>query len=731
MISYNSESKIFKLDMGDASYIFGIGQDGILVHYYYGRKLTEDAVAYLVERGPMPGVEAKPAVEPGGLFTMGSTLLEYPCYGIGDYRPEALRIRDAGGHVTTDIHYVSHRIYDGKAPIPGMPSSRGDEGEVMTLEVLCEDRFTKAEIVLVYCVFSDLPVMTRRTVVTNRSDVPLDIERVQSAAIDFNTSDYDLIHLPGRWCRERNITRTPLEMLTKSFGSGRGSSSHFQNPFAALVSREATEEFGEAYGLNLVYSGNFTIDANVDSYSSSRLTIGLGDASFGWHLESGESFYTPEAVMVYSHEGIGGMSRIFHRFYHTHLIAEKWLQTKRPLLINNWEATYFNFDEDKLVAIGEAAHELGIEMLVLDDGWFGHRSNDKSSLGDWFVFEQKLPKGLGSLSDRLHEVGLKFGLWFEPEMVSPDSELYRAHPDWCLHIEGRPMSLGRFQLILDLSRPEVVDYIYESMCQILDSAKIEYIKWDYNRNFTEVGSACLAPERQKEVPHRYMLGLYGLLERLTARYPDLLIEGCASGGGRFDPAMLCYSPQIWTSDDSDAIERLDIQFGTSMCYPVSSMGAHVSASPNHQVGRVTPLTTRGDVALSGSFGYELDAGNFTEDEKEIVKRQVEEYHKYYDLTHGGELYRLIAPHEGKRECAAWMLVSPDKSEALVTFVVIRVHNKERYFVKLRGLDENRRYRNEATGEIFYGSTLMYAGLNFTDLNTDFKSKKIHLVAVED
>ncbi len=730
MISYNSESKTFKLDSKGSSYIFGIGPGGILVHYYYGRALCEDNVAYLVRRGGLPGVEAKPDFAPTGNFTMGSALLEYPCYGIGDYRPEALRIRDAGGHVATDIHYVSHKIYDGKTPIPGMPSTFGGEGEVMTLEVLMEDRLTQAEVTLVYCVFSDSPVITRRAVVKNASDASLDIERVRSAVVDFNTDDFDLINLPGRWCRERNVQRTSLEMLTKSIGSSRGSSSHFQNPFAALVSKDATEESGDAYGFNLVYSGNFTIDANVDSYSSSRLTIGMGDAGFGWHLAPGESFYAPEAVMVYSSEGIGEMSRAFHRFYHAHLIAKKWLEAKRPLLINNWEATYFNFDEEKLVAIGKAASELGIEMLVLDDGWFGHRSGDKSSLGDWYVFEEKLPLGLGHLSDRLHALGLKFGLWFEPEMVSPDSDLYRAHPDWCLHIEGRPMSQGRNQLILDYSRPEVVDYIYDSMCKILDSAEIEYIKWDYNRNYTEVGSAALPAERQKEVPHRYMLGLYDLLERLTKRYPDMLIEGCSSGGGRFDPAMLYYSPQIWTSDNSDAIERLDIQFGTSMCYPVSSMGAHVSASPNHQVGRVTPLSTRGDVALSGSFGYELDAGKFTEEEKAIVKGQVAEYHKYYELTHGGDFYRLIAPQGGKRECAAWMLVSPDKSEALLTFVVIRTHNKERYFVKLRGLDENRRYRNEQTGEIYYGSTLMYAGLNFHDLAKDFVSRKIHFVAID-
>ncbi len=729
MIAYNAEKRIFKLDTSDSSYIFGVGEGDILVHYYYGRQLGEDTVEYLTRRCYMPGVEAKPAWNPGGRFTMSSALLEFPGFGLGDYRPEAIRIKDAGGHVTTDIRYVSHTIYGGKKPIAGIPSSSAGEDEAMSLEILCADTHTGAEITLVYTVYSEHPVMTRRTVIKNTSKVSFDIERVQSASVDFNTSDYDLISLPGRWCRERNAIRTPLEQLTKTVSSARGSSSHYQNPFVALVTKEATEDFGEAYGFNLVYSGNFTIDVDVDAYSASRISVGMGDRSFNWHLEEGEEFYTPEAVMVYSHEGIGEMSRAFHRFYHAHLISKKWQNEKRPLLINNWEATYFNFDEDKLVEIGKSARELGIEMLVLDDGWFGQRRNDRSSLGDWFVFEEKLPKGLGSLSDRLHALGMKFGLWFEPEMVSPDSELYRAHPDWCLHIEGRERSLGRFQLILDLSRPEVVDYIFDSMCKILDHAAIEYVKWDYNRNFTEVGSAALSPEHQKEVPHRYMLGLYRLLDRLTKRYPDLLIEGCSSGGGRFDPAMLYYSPQIWTSDNSDAIERLDIQFGTSMCYPVSSMGAHISAVPNHQVGRVTPLATRGDVALSGTFGYELDAGKFTEEEKELVKKQTAEYHKYYELTHKGDLYRLIAPNDGAREEAAWMLVAPDKSEALVTFVVIRAHNKERRFIKLRGLDPDRLYRNETTGELHLGSTLMYGGLNFPDMNRDYGSEKIHFVAV--
>ncbi len=730
MITYNSEKKRFKLDTSASSYVFGMNEDGILVHYYYGKPLFEDNVAYLAERFGQAGISAKPHYAPGGKFTLDSAPQEYPTFGTGDYRPEALRICDADGHNATLIHYVSHKIYAGKPAIPGQPSTFGTEKEVMTLEILCVDRHTNAEVTLYYSVFSDLPVITRRVSVKNASGRPLEIERIFSTCVDYHTSDYDLIHLPGRWCRERNVTRAPLGKLTQTISSNRGSSGHFQNPFAAIVSHDATEKSGEAYGYNFVYSGNFTIDVDVDAFSSARFLMGMNPDGFGWHLEPGEVFDTPEAVMVYSDEGIGGMSRVFHRFYRTHLLRRDWVDKKRPLLINNWEATYFNFDEEKLIAIAEKAASLGIEMLVLDDGWFGKRANDKSSLGDWFVFEEKLPRGLGHLSDRLHEIGMKFGLWFEPEMVSPDSDLFRAHPDWCLHIDGRPMSLGRWQLVLDLSRPEVVDYIFDSMSKILDSAKIEYIKWDYNRNFTEVGNANLPAVRQKEVAHRYMLGLYSLLDRLTRRYPDLLIEGCSSGGGRFDPAMLYYSPQIWTSDNTDAIERLDIQFGTSMCYPASGMGAHVSACPNHQVCRSTPLQTRGNVALGGTFGYELDPTKFTPEECEIVKQQVADYHKFHKVIHTGDLYRLIAPNEGDCSAAAWEFVSEDKSEALVFYTIIRAHTRERRFLRPEGLDPMRHYRDEETGTVLLGSTLMNGGFNFIDFNADFATRRIHLVAID-
>lgn len=728
-VIFDSEKKIFKLDTSGSSYVLGINEDGVLVHYYYGATIDEVDVSYLSDRFGLPGMSAKPHYAPGGQFSLDAAPLEYPTTGVADYRPTALSIRGADGNPATLIHYVSHKIYAGKPRLEGLPATfTHHSGEAVTLEIETVDRHTDVHVTLFYTTFENLPVMTRHAVVTNASDKAVNIERVYSTCVDFNTHDYDVIHLHGRWAKERGFSRTPLDYATHRISSLRGSSGAEHNPFMALVSHDATEEHGEAYGFNLVYSGNFAAEVNVDAWGATRLTMGINADGFNWLLEPGESFTAPEAVMVYSNEGLGGMSRIFHKLYLNHLMRSEWLKKRRPVLINNWEATYFNFDGEKLYNIARSASELGIEMLVLDDGWFGARNHEKCGLGDWYVNEEKLGGTMGELVERINGLGMKFGLWFEPEMVSPDSDLYRAHPDWCLHIDGRPMSLGRYQCILDMSRRDVQDYVFESLCKVLDSANIEYVKWDYNRNFTEAGSALLPPERQKEVPHRYMLGLYSLLERFHERYPHILLEGCASGGGRFDPGMLYYSPQIWTSDCSDAIERLDIQYGTSMCYPPSSMGAHVSAVPNHQTGRSTSLKTRANVAMEGTFGYELDAGKFTEEEREAVREQVKRYHELYDITHYGELYRLISPCEDDGSRSAWMTVSEDKNEALVTMVIIRTHSRERQFLRLRGLDPAKKYRNTETGEVHSGAVLMNAGYNFIGFTGDGASKVIHLVA---
>ena len=587
-----------------------------------------------------------------------------------------------------------------------------------------------AEVTLFYTVFAAYGAMTRHVIVKNTSDAPMQIQRVLSCCVDFHdANDLDFIHLYGSWGKERRFEHAPLLHGTQSVGSKRGCSSHIHNPFIALCSHDATEETGDAYGFNLVYTGNFLASAEMDSDGGARVLMGINPEGFLWNLEPGESFCTPEAVMVYSDEGLGGMSRIFHRLYRSNLCRGPWKNQKRPILINNWEATYFNFDEEKLYDIAKTASELGIEMLVMDDGWFGDRNSARSGLGDWFVNEEKLKGGLGKLTERVNALGMKFGIWFEPEMVSRDSDLFRAHPEWALQTAGRHMSIARHQYVLDMSRPDVRGYLFDCMKKVLDSANIAYIKWDFNRSLTEVSSALLDMEHQQETFHRYVLGLYELLERLLTAYPDLLLEGCASGGGRFDPAWLYYAPQFWTSDDTDAIERLDIQYGTSLCYPTSAVGAHVSACPNHQIQRNTPLQTRGDVAMAGTFGYELDLTKLTDEEKEIVKKQCADYHKYYDVIHYGDLYRLISPWKDRTRCA-WSYVAADKSEALVTYVVIRSSIYQRHYFRLAGLDPERLYRNETTGQVLSGRTWMYAGVCIQEVLRDYTSRVIHFTAVD-
>ena len=729
-ITFNSEKKIFKLDTCESSYVFGVNNHGLLVHYYYGAFVGDDDLAYLVERWGLSGIQAKPHYAVMGQpLNLGTQSLEYSTFGVADYRPTALKIKAASGQSATDIAYVSHKIYAGKPDIEGMPETHAAENEAQTLELVVRDEVTDIYVTLFYTVFENLSVMTRHCIVENKSDKPMDIEAVYSTNIDLQ-GDFDFIHLWGRPCFERNFEREHIGHGAKTVQSLRGASSHFHNPFVALARPEATEDFGEVYGFNLVYSGNFAATAYKDSFDGVRFIMGINHEDFNWLLEPGEKFVAPEVVMVYSDKGIGHMSRTFHKLYSKHLCKSEWMTKKRPILINNWEGTYFKFDADKLCAIAEKASKLGVELFVLDDGWFGARNHDRAGLGDWQVNEEKLGCSMGELAKRINGFGMKFGLWFEPEMVNPDSDLYRAHPDWVVRIDGRPMSLGRNQLLLDFSRKEVRDYIFDSMAEVLDNANIEYVKWDYNRNFTEVGSAVLPRERQKEVLHRYMLGLYEFLDKFVERYPHILLEGCSSGGGRFDPAMLYYSPQFWTSDCSDAAERLFIQHGTSMCYPTSTMGAHVSAVPNHQTKRITSFETRGNVALSGTFGYELDATKFTDEECEAVKSQCEEYHKLYDVIHYGELYRLITPYDGDRSAYAWEYVSEDKNEVLLTYVLLFSRPRVRRQVCLKGLDPNKTYRDQETGRTYKGSTLMNAGLNFVKFEGDYNSLKVHFKAID-
>ena len=731
-VVFDSEKRVFKLDTPSSSYAMKISPTGYLLHLYYGAYVPDTDLDYLRMRQRNAAFSACVASAEEGGLSLDTAQLEYPVNGSGDFRSVALSVRGANGSSVTDIRYRSHRIYPGKPKLEGLPATyTNDDSEAETLEIVCVDELTGAEITLIYAAFSKLDVITRSVRIANTSDKPFSIERVHSAAVDFTEMDFDMLHLQGRWAKERTLVTRHLEFGLQGIHSRRGSSSHNNNPFIALARDGYTEESGEVFGFSFVYSGNFTAEVEVDCMRSTRVLMGIDPVDFAWKLEPGESFQAPEVVMVYSDHGVGGMSRTYHKLYRFNLCRGEWKTKKRPIIVNNWEATYFNFDSEKLVAIAKDAADLGIEMLVMDDGWFGKRNNDKSSLGDWYVNEDKLKGGLAELVRRVNALGVKFGIWFEPEMISPDSDLYRAHPDWCLHTEGRERSIGRNQYVLDMSRKDVRDNIFDQMYKILSSANIEYVKWDFNRNLTEVSSELLPPDRQSEVAHRYMLGVYELLERLLAAFPHLLLEGCSGGGGRFDAGMLYYSPQIWTSDDTDAIERLEIQYGTSIVYPPSAMSAHVSACPNHQTKRTSPFKTRGDVAMAGAFGYELDLTKLNDEERGLVRRQVADYHRYYDVIQNGDYYRLINPTESKGDmtsAAAWESVSSDKREVLLTYVVIRTQPSMSRYIRLRGLDPALTYTDTESGRSYSGALLMNAGLNLTGFWRDGESRVWHFTA---
>lgn len=720
-VIFNEKTKTFKLDTPSSTYAFEIHDGGYLVHLYYGSKLPDDGLKHLSFRHASASFSPmNPRVTDG--FNPDCWLMEYPCNGTGDMRISALAVKNADGNASTDMRYVSHEIYPGKPALEGLPATYvNDPGEATTLEVTCADPATGIRAVLLYTVFEDIDVITRSVRIENASERPCDIQRVMSCCVDLPGMEYKMSHLYGRWLKERTLATRDLEHGLQGIQSKRGSSSHNHNPFVAIADKDATEERGGVYGFNFVYSGNFLADVEVDFDDDSRFIMGINPTDFSWHLDPGERFVAPEVVMVRTDGGYGEMSRIFHRFYNNNLVRGKWKNAKRPLLVNSWEGCYFDFDDDKLVSFAERAKELGFEMLVMDDGWFGVRNDDTTSLGDWFVNEKKLKGGLAPLIKRVKALGLKFGIWFEPEMISPDSELFRAHPDWHVHCAGRECSQGRQQYVIDMTRKDVRDCIFEQMDAVLAGNDIDYLKWDYNRNISEAGSALLPPERQQEFFHRFILGTYELMGRLTEAYPDMLIENCSGGGGRFDPGMLFFSPQIWTSDNTDPIERLSIQFGTSMCYPVSTMGAHVSAN------RRTGYETKANVAMCGTFGYELDPNKLSDDVKALIREQVADYHKYYELIHYGDLYRLISPDFDRYRCA-WGNVSPDKSEALYTFVIMRRAPQQTWLVRLKGLDPDKYYRDSETGEVHSGALLMNAGLNLTCRpNEDGASFTIHVI----
>ncbi|MDU2238984.1 MAG: alpha-galactosidase [Paenibacillus sp.] len=726
-IFFDEAKGLFHLQSRNISYLIQLVH-GYPAHAYFGAKLRHDSnLEGLLTFQERASFSPNPLPEDKSI-SLDSLSQEYPQYGTSDFRSPAYQVRLANGTRATELTYRTHRIVPGKPALEGLPALYVEQtSEAETLELELEDRVSGLSVVLSYTVFADFDAIARSARLGNGGSEPIQLERALSAAVDFPDASYDALYLSGAWARERHVQRRRLAPGVTGISSRRGSSSHQQNPFLALLRPDATEQRGEVYGFSLVYSGNFTAEAEVEQFGTTRVSIGINPFDFTWKLEPGENFQTPEAVLVYSAEGLGGMSRTYHRLYRTRLCRGQFRDQERPILVNNWEATYFDFNADKIEAIAQEGSKLGIELFVLDDGWFGRRDRDNSSLGDWFEDRRKLPEGLADLARRVKDTGLQFGLWFEPEMVSPDSDLYRAHPDWCLHVPERRRTEARDQLVLDMSRSDVRQYLYDRLSDIFSTVPITYVKWDMNRNMTEIGSAASPAERQGEVAHRYMLGLYELLERLTSEFPHILFESCSGGGGRFDPGMLYYMPQTWTSDDTDAAERLKIQYGTSLVYPVSTMGAHVSAVPNHQVERTTPLTFRGDVAMSGNFGYELDLTRFTDDEKDTAKRQIALYKEIRGLVQQGDLYRLQSPFEGNE--TAWMFVSPDQNEALLFyFRVLAEPNGPLRSVKLQGLDPAKDYEVAGSGEVYGGDRLMSAGLSMASVRGDFSSKMVRLKA---
>jgi len=712
-IFYSEKNKTFHLTNGYISYIFKVMRNNQLGQLYFGKAIrNKEDFSYLLETASRPMTSY--VYEGDRTFSLEHIKQEYPSYGTTDYRQPALEVKQENGSIYSNFTYVSHKIFSGKPKLSGLPATYTEnDNEAETLEITLCDKLTNIKLQLLYTIFAKGGAIARSAKFTNESKTPVHLTKAMSMCLDLPDYNYEWLQFSGAWSRERHIKIRNLEQGTVSIGSMRGNSSHEHNPFVVLKRLTADEFQGEVIGISLIYSGNFIMQAEVDAHNLTRVLAGINPENFDWKLDERESFQTPEAVIVYSDKGLNGMSQTFHKLYQKRLARGYWRDRPCPILINNWEATYFDFDEDKIVEIAKAAKNDGVELFVLDDGWFGKRNNDSAGLGDWTPNFNKLKNGITGLADKIEALGMKFGLWFEPEMVNKDSELYRKHPEWILQIPGRSTSHGRFQHVLDFARKEVVDCVYEMMAKILREAKVSYIKWDMNRSITECYSTAFPADRQGEIFHRYILGMYDLYERLIDEFPHILFESCASGGGRFDAGMLYYAPQAWTSDDSDAIERLKIQYGTSLCYPISSMGTHVSVVPNHQINRITPLHTRANVAYFGSFGYELDLNKLTQEERVEVRKQIRFMKEYRQLLQYGTFYRLQSPFDSN--VTAWMVVSEDKRTAIVGWYrILNQINGSFERIRLKGLDENLCYSNSISGIYSYGDELMNLGLITTD-----------------
>lgn len=708
-IIYCEKDRTFTLQTKNTTYQMQVDRYGFLLHLYYGKK-TDGCMDYLLtyyDRGfsgnPYDAGEDR-------TYSMDTLPQEFPCYGNGDFRSTAFAVENADGSMSCDLRYKSHKIFDGKYNLEGLPAVYASEEEAQTLEILMEDPVTGVKVVLLYGVLPAQDIITRSVCVKNESSGKIYLNKIESASLDFLYGDYELLTFYGRHAMERNVQRVPVVHGTQKIGSVRGTSSHQYNPMMILAEKETTEEKGNCYAMSFVYSGCFQGEVLKDQLNQTRMMLGLQEEAFRYPLETGEMFQAPEVILSYSSEGMNRLSQNLHHCIRQHICRGKYKEEIRPILINSWEAAYFDFTGDTIYELAKAAKEVNIDMLVMDDGWFGKRDDDNSGLGDWFVNEKKLGGTLGNLIKKINDLGVKFGIWIEPEMVSEDSDLYRKHPDWALAVPGRNPVRSRNQLVLDFSRKEVVDEIYDQICKVLDQGNIEYVKWDMNRSLMDVYSS--VTRDQGRVLHDYVLGLYDFLERLVQRYPNLLIEGCSGGGGRFDAGMMYYTPQIWCSDNTDAIDRLRIQYGTSFGYPVSVVGSHVSAVPNHQTGRKTPLHTRGVVAMSGTFGYELNLMKLSEEEKQEIREQIAEYKSYASIIQNGLYYRLSNPTT--EEICAWEFVHTDEKEqskVLLNIVMQVIHgNMTVNYVKLQGLEETAVYREEKSGKRYTGAALMYGGM---------------------
>lgn len=721
LITFDSAKQVFHLHNKELSYILSIEQGQTLCHLYFGKRVRNyhGELKYpRVDRGFSGNL-------PGSLdrtFSRDTLPKEYSGAGEMDYHTPATIVRQENGSNSLMLKYKNYKIEDGKPRLEGLPAAYvEDEKEAQTLTITLEDELTGLEYDLLYTVYRDVSIITRSVKVRNAGKQSVFLEKVASLQLDFVDKDFDSICLPGAHANERHLERSSVGYGIQKFGSIRGTSSHQMNPFLALADKKTDEFSGDVYGFAFAYSGNHSFEVEKDQLDQTHLVIGINDYNFSWKLDAGSEFQTPEVLMTYSDKGLNKMSQAFHEIIRERIVRSKFKHADRPILVNNWEATYFDFNEEKLKTIVDEAKNLGIEMFVLDDGWFGHRDDDNSSLGDWTIYKKKFPLGLGHFADYVHEQGLKFGLWFEPEMISYDSELYKKHPEYLMHVPGRKPSPSRNQYVLDLTREEVIDDLFEQISAILKEGSVDYVKWDMNRHLSDVYSTSLPKDRQGEVYHRYVLGLYELMERITSAFPDVLFEGCSGGGGRFDAGFAYYMPQIWTSDNTDAVSRLTIQYGTSLVYPISMTTAHVSAIPNHQTGRKTPFETRGNAAMSAVFGYELDLTKMSQEDKDQVKEQVACYKEIRKLVQYGNFYRLKSPAETNQ--AAWMFVSDDKRDVCVmTFQVLAFAQPCLTKTKLFGLDPELEYENLETHEIFGGDELMELGFYDPVVHQDYTSK---------